>query len=60
MVYSDNLNYIFPMKQSGLKTSISVENYDEETAENYQNCYFAKKCIVHKIPDFHSRNRRLK
>ena len=29
-----DLNMIFPMKPSEFKTSISVESYDEKTAEN--------------------------
>ena len=32
-----DLNYIFPMKPSELKISISVESYDEKTGENDRN-----------------------
>ena len=46
------------MKPPEFKTSLSVESDDEETAENYQN-YFGEKRMVHKIPDFYCRNRRL-
>ena len=38
-----DLDYIFPMKPSEYKNSISIESYDEKAAENYRNCYFAKK-----------------
>ena len=31
------------MKPSEFTNSISVESYDEETAENYGNCYVAQK-----------------
>ena len=34
------------MKPSELEFSISVESYDEKTAENYRNCYVAEKRIV--------------
>ena len=37
------------MKPSELKISISVESYDEKTAENYRNCYVAEKRIVYKL-----------
>ena len=37
------------MKPSELKKSFSVESYDEKTAENYRNCYVAKKRIVSKL-----------
>ena len=38
------------MKPSEFKTSISVESYDEKTAENFRNCYVTeKKRIVSKI-----------
>ena len=30
---------------------ISVDSYDEKTAENYQNCYVAEKCMVSKLRD---------
>ena len=36
------------MKPSEFKVSISVECYDEKTAENYQNCYVVEKRIVSK------------
>ena len=36
------------MKPSELKISISVESYDENTTENYRNCYIAEKRIVSK------------
>ena len=52
------------MKPSELKISISVESYDEITAENDRNCYVAEKPIVFKlskisIPNFNSTNYRL-
>ena len=34
------------MKPSEFKFSISVESYDEKTAENYRNGYVAEKRIV--------------
>ena len=34
------------MEPSDLKISISVESYDEKTAENYRNFYDAKKRII--------------
>ena len=34
------------MKPSEFKISISVESYDEKTAENYRNSYVAEKPIV--------------
>jgi len=37
------------MKLSDFKISISVENYDEKTAENYRNCYIAEKHIISKL-----------
>ena len=37
------------MKPSELKISISVESYDEKTAENDRNCYVAEKRIVSKL-----------
>ena len=37
------------MKLLELKISISVESYDEKTAENYRNCYVAEKRIVSKF-----------
>ena len=44
--------------------SVSVESYDEKTAENYQNYYVAEKSITSKllnisIPNFGSTNLRL-
>ena len=42
-----DLTYIFPIKPSELK--ISVEGYDEKTAENYRNCYGAEKHIVSEL-----------
>ena len=55
------MNYIFPMRPSEFKISISVESYDEKTAENYRNCYLAEMLIVFKlmklsIPNFDSTN----
>ena len=52
------------MKPSEFKFSISVESYDEKTAENYRNCYVAEKCIASKIlkisiPKFKSTDSRL-
>ena len=40
------LNLIFLMEPSEFKITISVESYDEETAEN---CYVAEKPIVFKV-----------
>ena len=37
------------MKPSEFKISTSVESYDANTAENYQNCYVAEKRIVSKL-----------
>ena len=37
------------MKPSEFKISISVESYDEKTAENYRNCYVAEKHIAYKL-----------
>ena len=37
------------MQQSEFRISISVESYDEKTAENYRNFYVAEKPIVFKI-----------
>ena len=37
------------MKSSELKISISIESYDEKTAENDQNRYVAEKNIVSKL-----------
>ena len=44
-----DLNQIFKMKPSELKISISIESYDEKTAENYRNSYVAEGCIVSKL-----------
>ena len=44
-----DLNGIFPMKSSEFENSIFVKSYDEKTAENYRNCYFAEKPIVFKL-----------
>ena len=49
------------MKTSEFKIFISVESYDEKTAENYQNFYVAEKRIVSKlsnlsIPNFDNSN----
>ena len=33
------------MNSSEFKIIISVESYDEKTAENYRNCYVVKKWI---------------
>ena len=37
------------MEPSAFKISVSVESYDEKTAENYQNYYVAEKPIVFKL-----------
>ena len=55
------LNYIFPMKLSEFKIFISIESYDEKSAENYRNCYAAENRIASKlsqisIPNFNSTN----
>ena len=47
------------MKPSEFKISISVESYEEKTAENYQNCNVVEKLIVSQlfktsIPNFDS------
>ena len=49
------------MEPSEFKISISVESYDEKTAENDRNCYVAEKRIISKvskisIPNFDSIN----
>ena len=31
------------MKPTEFKTFITIKSYDENTAENYQNCYVAEK-----------------
>ena len=51
------------MQTPEYKISISVESYDEKTAENYRNCYVAEKQIISKLskisfPNFGSRNER--
>ena len=56
-----DLSKIFPMEPSELKISVSVESYDEKTADNYHNCYVARNLIVSKqskisISNFNSRN----
>ena len=38
-----------------LKISISVESYDEKTAENYLNCYAAEERIVCKLQRYRSK-----
>ena len=52
------------MTPSEFKISISVESYDEKTAENYRNCYGAEKRIISKlseisVPNFDRTNGRL-
>ena len=37
------------MEPSDFKVSVSVESYDEKTAENYQDCYNAEKPIISKL-----------
>ena len=59
-----DLNLISPMKPSEFIIPISVESYDEKTAENYWNCNVAEKRIASKlseisIPNFKSTNWRL-
>ena len=49
------------MNSSKFKISISVESYDEKTAENYGNYFVAEKCIMFtlskiSIPNFDSTN----
>ena len=46
------LNKVYPeldISDETIKISISVEGYDKRTAENYQNCYVAKKRIISKL-----------
>ena len=43
------MTQILLMKPSKSKISLSVESYDEETAENYRNCYVVEKHIVSKL-----------
>ena len=40
------------MKPTEFKFSLSVESYDEKTAENYQNFYVAEKHICMYFPDY--------
>ena len=52
------------MEPSDFKISISVESYEEKTAENYRNCYLPEKRRVSKltkisIPNINSTNWRL-
>ena len=56
-----DLKSIFQIYPSEFKISISVENYDVKTAENYRNCYVAEKRIASKlsnisIPNYNSTN----
>ena len=56
-----DLSKIFPMELSEFKNSISVESYDENTAENNRNGYVAENRIASKlsevsIPNFNSTN----
>ena len=44
-----DLNWIFTMKPTKFKISISVESYDEKTTDNYRNCYIDEKHIVSKL-----------
>ena len=37
------------MKPSEFKNSISIESYDEKTAESYRNCYVAEERIIFKL-----------
>ena len=37
------------MEKSDFKISLSVESYDEKTAENYRNCYDAEKHLISKL-----------
>ena len=50
------LNYMFPMKPSEFRISISIESYDEKTAENCRNCYVFEKRIVCKLPKISATN----
>ena len=43
------------METSEFKSLISVESYDEKTAENYRNIYVAEKPIVLTIKDIDSK-----
>ena len=54
-------NKIIPMIPSEFKNFVSVECYDEKSAENYRNCYVAENRIASKlsdisIPNFNSTN----
>ena len=44
MVYSDRSE--LSISNETIKISLSVKSYNKKTAENYQNCYDAEKCIV--------------
>ena len=44
-----DLSKIFPMEPSEFKNFLSVESYDEKTAENDRNCYLAENGIVLKL-----------
>ena len=46
---SQKESLILSMKLSGFKISLSVESYDEKTAENYRNYYVAKQRMVSKL-----------
>ena len=46
-VYS--YRYELNLSDETIKISISVESYDEKTAENYQNCYVVEKLIISKL-----------
>ena len=57
-----DMTQILPIKPS--ESKLSVENYDEKTAENYRNCYVVEKRIASKlskilISNFNSANQRL-
>ena len=43
------MTQILSMKPLEFKISLSVESYDEKTAEYYRNCYVAEKRIVSKL-----------
>ena len=63
-VYSDRSELDLSDATIRIQILISVESYDEKTAENYRNCYFAEKLIVFKlskisIPNFDSISGRL-
>ena len=51
------------MNSSEFKISISVENYDVKTTENYRNFYVVEKCIAYKLskislPNFEGTNKK--